>query len=40
MAKASSEAIQKAGDFKVDRVSITTSTGLVLDLLNSVLHIS
>ena len=40
MAKASSEAIQKAGDFKVDRVSITTSTGLVLDLLNSVLHIN
>ena len=34
------EAIQKAGDFKVDRVSITTSTGLVLDLLNSVLHIN
>jgi len=40
MAKASSETISQAGDFKVDAVSITTSTGLVVDLLGSVMHIT
>ena len=40
MAKASSETISEAGDFKVDEVSITTSTGLVVDLLGSVMHIT
>jgi len=40
MAKASSETISKAGDFKVDAVSITTSTGLVVDLLGSMMHIT
>ena len=40
MAKASSETISEAGDFKVDAVSITTSTGLVVDLLGSVMHIT
>ena len=40
MAKASSERTSQAGDFKVDAVSITTSTGLVVDLLGSVLHIT
>jgi len=40
MSKASSETISEAGDFKVDAVSITTSTGLVVDLLGSVIHIT
>ena len=40
MAKASSETISEAGDFKVDAVSITTSTGLVVDLLGSVMHVT
>ena len=40
MAKASSETISEAGDFKVDEVSITTSTGLVVDLLGSVMHVT
>ena len=40
MAKASSETISQAGDFKVDEVSITTSTGLVVDLLGSVMHVT
>ena len=40
MAKASSETISEAGDFKVDEVSITTSTGLVVDLLGYVMHIT
>jgi len=40
MAKASSETISQAGDFKVDAVSITTSTGLVVDLLGSVMHVT
>ena len=40
MSKASSETTSKAGDFKVDAVSITTSTGLVVDLLGSMMHIT
>jgi len=40
MANASSNTIIKPGDFKVDAISITTSTGLVVDLLGSVQHIT
>ena len=40
MSKASSETTSEAGDFKVDAVSITTSTGLVVDLLDSMMHIT
>ena len=40
MAKASSDEMPRAGDFKVDAVSITTSTGLVVDLLGAMMHIT
>ena len=40
MSKASSETTSEAGDFKIDAVSITTSTGLVVDLLGSMMHIT
>ena len=40
MVKASSDEISRAGDFKVDAVSITTSTGLVVDLLGAMMHIT